>query len=83
MTVNIGDHVRFTRNVDGMWNIKRGEIFEVIDEEPDAVWLDVHGRRGRLFTSSIVNSDVEINGVTYAVLIPSAPLPAIDVQTLL
>lgn len=83
MTVNIGDHVRFTRNVEGMWGIRRGEIFEVIDAEADGVYLDVHGRRGRLFTSSIVNSDVEINGDTYAVLIPSAPLPTIDVQTLL
>ena len=83
MTVNIGDHVRFTRNVNGMWNIKRGEIFEVIDTEADRVWLDVHGRRGNLLTSSIVNSDVEIKIGTYAVLAPSAPLPTIDVQTLL
>lgn len=83
MTVNIGDHVRFTRNVEGVWGIRRGEVFEVIDEELEAVWLDVHGRRGLLLTSSIANSDVEINGDTYAVLIPSAPLTTIDVQTLL
>lgn len=80
--MNIGDCVEFTRDVGGFWEINRGEIFEIVDKEPGEVWIDIHGRRGRLSLSSIVNSRDKINVGTYGILIPSTIIN-IDVQSLL